>query len=110
MEIIRATEGLTKKEIYGLSRSPEIEKMRDHVNEIIDVDKYLIYSDTNGSGDTVTVLSIMDKSGKVVASNSATARVEFEYIADLMEDEAFSVKICEGVSKNGRSYITLAMI
>lgn len=111
MEIIRTSGELTKKDIYNLSRSPEIDKMRDHVGEEIAVGKYLIYSDTNGNGDAVTVLSFEDReTGRVIASNSATARAEFEYIADLMEGEAFTVKICSGTSKNGRSYITVAMV
>ena len=110
MEIILKSGELTKKEIYNMTRSPEIQKMRDHVEELIDVDKYLIYKDENGSGDEVTVLSILDKNGVVYASNSQTVRTEFEYISDLMEDEAFSVKICEGTSKNGRTYITLALV
>lgn len=110
MEIIRKSGELTKKDIYNLSRSPEIQKMRDYVDEIIDVGKYMIYSDTNGN-DEVTVLSIEDRTtGAVIASNSATARNEFEYIADLMENEEFSIKVCSGTSKNGRSYITVALI
>ncbi len=111
MEIIRKSGELTKKDIYNLSRSPEIQKMRDFVDEIIDVGKYLIYSDTNGHDDEVTVLSIEDRTtGAVIASNSATARNEFEYIADLMDGEEFSIKVCSGTSKNGRSYITVALI
>lgn len=111
MEIIRKSGELTKKDIYNLSRSPEIEKMRDHVDEIIAVGKYLIYTDENGNGDSVTVLSVEDKeTGRVIASNSLTARQEFEYIADLMEGEDFTIKVCSGTSQNGRSYITVAMI
>lgn len=114
MEIIRTSkQELTKKDIYRLSRSPEIEKMRDHVDETIPVGRYLIYKDANGNGEIVTVLSIEDReTGRVLASNSQTARDEFNFIADLMEEdgEAFDIKICEGTSKNGRKFITLAMV
>lgn len=109
MQIIKASENLTKREIYGMTRSPELEKMSDHVGDIIPVDKFVIYADAGEDGSEVTVLSIMTAEGKAVATNSATARREFEFILDLMEGESFSVKVIQGKSKAGRTYITLAL-
>lgn len=112
MEIIRSSsENLSKRDLYNLSRSPEIKKMRDYVGEIIPVGKYLIYTDKNANGEVTTVLSIENReTGDVIAGNSQTARTEFEYIADLMEEDDFSIRICEGTSKNGRSYLTVALV
>lgn len=109
MNIARSTEGLSKRDIYNLTRSPEIKKMSEHKGDIVDVDNFCIYTDTNGKGDEVTILSIMGNDGAVYATNSSTAIKEFEYILDLMEDEAFAIKVTSGISKNGREYITLAL-
>lgn len=110
MQIIKATEGLTKKEIYVMTRSPELQKMSDHVGDVIPVDKFVIYSDASEDGTETIVLSIMAADqGLAVATNSATARKEFEFILDLMEGDAFAVKVIRGKSKAGRDYITLAL-
>ncbi|MBR2895947.1 MAG: hypothetical protein IKC03_09895 [Oscillospiraceae bacterium] len=114
MEIIRSSsENLSKRDLYNLSRSPKIKKMRDYVGVEIPVGKYLIYTDKNANGEVTTVLSVENReTGDVIAGNSQTARTEFEYIADLMEDDDddFSIRICEGTSKNGRSYLTVALV
>ena len=110
MELIEVGGQYTKKEIYAMTRSAEIKKMSDNVDTEIHVGGYVIYTDTNGKGDEVTVLSVMDKDGEVFATNSATARREFEYIADLMDGDDFTIKIVSGESKNGRTYITVTLI
>lgn len=109
MNIIKATEGLTKRDIYGLTRSPEIRKMSDNKGAIIDVVTFCLYQDVNGKGDEVTILSIGAKDGSVYATNSQTAIKEFEYILDLMDGEPFAVRVMTGTSKNGREYITVAL-
>jgi len=109
MQIIKATPELSKREIYNMTRSPELEKMSDHVGQVLPVDKYVIYSDASEDGTETTVLSILTKDGFAVATNSATARKEFEFITDLMDGEEFAVKVIQGKSKAGRTYITLAL-
>lgn len=110
MEIIKSQNATSKKDIYNLTRSPEIRKMSDNVGTQIAVDKYVIYSDVNSTGSETEILSIQDKDGTVYATNSKTARGEFEYITDLMEEEPFTVKVVKGTSKNGREYVTLVLV
>ena len=109
MNVIKSTDGLTKRNIYDLTRSPEIKKMSENKGTIIDVDSYCLYQDVNGKGDEVTILSIGAKDGTVYATNSQTAIKEFEYILDLMDGEPFAVRVMTGTSKNGREYITVAL-
>lgn len=109
MEIIRATEGLSKHDIYNLTRSPEIKKMSDNKGVTINVDAFTIYTDVNGKGDEVTVLSIQGNDGTCYATNSATAIREFEYILDLMAGEDFSIRIVSGLAKSGREFITVTL-
>lgn len=109
MEIIKATEGLSKKEIYDMTHGKDMQKMSDNEGVIIDVDKFVIYADANKDGEPVEILSIMDSKGDVYATNSPTAMNEFDFIRTLMGDDPFSVVVVKGTSKNGRTYTTLAM-
>lgn len=109
MNILKSTEGLSKKDLYNLTRSPEIKKMSDVVGQEINVEKYLLREDLNNAGEDVSILSIMDETGAVYATNSMTAQSEFEYILDLMAGDPFTVKVVQGTSKAGRTYITLVL-
>ena len=109
MNIIAQGGEYSKREIYALTKSPRIEKMSNHVGDKIEVEKYLIYEDDNNTSDLpITILSI--GSGEtVIATNSATAVKEFRGIVDLMAGDPFAVEVLTGTSKNGRTYITLAL-
>ena len=108
MNIVEQGAEYAKRDIYNLTKSPKIEKMSNHVGEKLSVDKYLIYEDGDNLETPIQILSL--QSGElVVATNSATAIKEFIGIRDLMEDEPFSVEIMTGNSKNGRTYLTLAL-
>ena len=108
MNIVEQGAEYSKRDIYILTKSPKIEKMSNHVGEKLSVDKYIIYEDGDNRETPVQILSI--QSGElVVATNSVTAIKEFNGIRDLMEDEPFSVEIMTGNSKNGRTYLTLAL-
>ena len=108
MNIIEKGGDYTKKEIYTLSKSPRAEKMSSHVGEIIQVDKYLIYEDGENRDTPFQILSVQS-GDMVVATNSATAIKEFRGILELMDGEPFSIEILTGTSKNGRTYLTLAL-
>ena len=108
MNIVEQGAEYSKRDIYGLTKSPKIEKMSNHVGEKLSVDKYLIYEDGDNRETPIQILSIQS-GDMVVATNSATAIKEFTGIRDLMEDEPFSVEIMTGNSKNGRTYLTLAL-
>lgn len=109
MEIIRQGNDYTKRDIYNMTRNPEVKKLREAVGETLAISKYLIYTDTDSAGNEQTILSFITADNEIYGTNSPTARKEFEYISDLMEDEQFSVKVIEGQSKAGRTYITLAL-
>ena len=108
MNILETGGEYTKRELYNLTRSPRIEKMSAHVGDVLPVDQYLIYEDGENRDLPVEILSV--RSGDlVVATNSATAIKEFRAIRDLMEGESFSILVTNGLSKNGRTYLTLAL-
>lgn len=109
MQILKSSDGLTKKEIYDLTRSPKIRKMSDAVGSVLPVTAYVIYLDEKNDGDAVQILSIRVDDGSVYATNSQTANTEFENILDIMGQDPFSVEVIKGISKAGREYITLAL-
>lgn len=108
MNILETGSEYGKREIYNLTRSPKIEKMSAHVGDILPVDQYLIYEDGENREEPIEILSI--RSGDlVVATNSATAIKEFRAIRELMDGEPFSIQVTNGISKNGRTYLTMAL-
>lgn len=109
MQVLKSSEGLSKKGIYDLTRSPKIKKLSDAVGSVLPVSAYAIYLDEKNDGDAVQILSIQTDDGSVYATNSATANTEFETILDIMGQDPFSVEIIRGTSKAGREYITLAL-
>lgn len=111
MNIIAMTEGLTAKEKYALSYNADIEKMSDHVGEIVDVDKFLMYEDEQGD-DVATILSFLTSEGKVYATNSPTFIRDFTRIAQLFAEdgeELPQIKIFGGTSKNDREFIACSV-
>ena len=109
MEIVKASKDYTKKEIYNLTRSPEIKKLSDQEGEIIPVEGFLIFTDTDQNGNETEIMSILSTDGAVYASNSQTANREMLFIHDLMDGEPYSIKVIRGNSKNGRKYTTVAL-
>ena len=105
MNILRATEGMTKKEIYAMSYNQGIHKMSDHANEIFQVDKMLLYEDEQ-DGEMVEILSILTTNGEIWATNSKTFIRDFKRIDEMFEGEdAPELFVYTGVSKNGRDFI-----
>ena len=111
MEIIKTKSSeLTKIEMYKMTHSPAIRKMKDVVGSNIDVIKFLMYKDMNARNEEVEILSIMDNDGTVYATNSASFKKEFELIEEIMDGEPFSIEVISGTSKAGRTFITCALV
>lgn len=109
MKIIEAGGEYGKRDIYKLTKSPTIQKLSAHDGEILKVDKYVIYEDSENRDDPIIILSI--QSGEtVIATNSATAIREFRGIVEIMEGEEFSVRVLSGTAKSGRTYYTLELV
>lgn len=110
MNIVKTNKELDKKDIYKMTLSPSIKRMRDCVGSVIPVINYCIYTDKKSDGDEMTILSIMDEDGVCFATNSPTFHRDFERIVDIMGDESFEIEVISGTSKNGRDFITCALV
>ena len=113
MKILYCTEKLSLVDQYNLTRSPETEKMSDHVGEELRVDKFMVREEERAdTGETVTITSI-SSNGKVYATNSATFCREFVGVIQMAEnagEKVNTIRISEGKSNKGRTFITCVYI
>lgn len=110
MNIVKTNKEITKKELYQMTLSPAIKRMRECVGNIIPVVNYCVYTDTKNDGTEMSILSIMDDDGVCYATNSSTFHRDFERIVAIMEDESFEIEVISGTSKTGREFITCALV
>lgn len=114
MEIIKkSSEELTVKQMYDLTRSPEIQKVSDNDGALVQVDAWALYKDTDKDGNTREILSILDNEVGAVATNSATFINDFMEITEMCADcgvEVQHVKISSGTSKAGRKFYTCVYV
>lgn len=122
MQIIKKfPEELTAADVYNLCMSPAAERMKEHVDEVIELSKYALYRDDNreaaevGADDEATsteVLSIMSAYGEIFATNSLTFIRDFFRMIDLftsMGEQVQAIRIIKGTSKKGREFITCTL-
>ena len=114
MEIIKkSSDKLTVKQMYDLTRSPEIQKVSDNDGALVQVDAWALYNDTDKDGNTREILSILDNEVGAVATNSATFIRDFMEIIEMCADcgvEVHHVKISSGTSKAGRKFYTCVYV
>lgn len=113
MKIIKATENLTMKDKYDLTRNPETERMSNHKDEILSIDQFMIREEENQKDEeVVTIVSI--KSGEnIYATNSAVFVREFTALVGMAEEAnetIHHIKIVGGKSKNNRDFISCVYV
>ena len=108
--LYRSREKYTMKELYDLTKSPNIDKMSNHVDEVIDLQDYLVYDKEDaGAEQPVKVASVVTPEGEIMATNSKTFIEAFTDMLDMAVDageQVHSIKVISGKSRNGRTYIT----
>lgn len=115
LEIMRqSSENLTKKEIFLMTKNQNIKTMKSLDNgQKLTVKHWVQFTDVNGTGEKVEILSIMDESDMVVATNSQSFRDMFFDIVGIMgenELEGFTIEKIGGKSKAGRDFVTCALV
>lgn len=109
MEILAKSRDLTAKDVYDLTMSPATQKMADAETQIIEVEAWAIYKDTNSKGEEQEILSIKTPESEIFATNSATFKDDFKKMNELFEsmgEEVHAIKVISGMSKNDRKFIT----
>ena len=113
MEIIKKSdEQMTKKDIFMMTKNQKIRTVKSLENGAkINVTHWVEFSDVNsGTGEVVEILSIMDESGEVFATNSKSFKDMFFDIVDIMDGEDFTIEKLGGKTKAGRDFVTCGLI
>ena len=110
MEIIKKTEGLTSADLYALTKGDGVRKMTDAKGEVLDVLKYVLYTDVDVHGNPMTVLAVETVDGAKYATNSKTFTRNFSDILAIYEagNEPIPTRflVGHGMSKSNREYLT----
>lgn len=105
MEIINMSRELTKKEIYFLTKAQNIQKMSDQDEQILELDYWCMYEDTNSDGKLQTIFSCRTKDGDMIATNSDTFIGSINDMLEVFDkDEIQTIQVKSGKSKNNRTF------
>lgn len=115
MNIIKSSpENLTMKQLYDLTKSPEIQKLSTVKGEELVIDSFCIYEDVKQDGTIITILSLKTDDGEMYATNSKTFTGDFLDILAMCEESnapmPHTIRVMEGTSRAGRSYISCVYI
>lgn len=98
-----------KRLVYKLTRG-ENTTIQKKVGTEITPAAWCIRDDTNSKNEDVTILSVMDYSGVVYSTISATFIREFDAIAELMGEDDYSIMVTTGKTKAGRDFMNCVLI
>lgn len=108
MEVIKKyPENMDGKNQYKLMKSPEVKKMSDAEDSILEVKSWIVYTDADQkTGEVREVLAIETIDGEMFGTISDTFKREFGDMVGFFGDDIGSIKVISGQSKAGRKYIT----
>jgi hypothetical protein len=109
MKILVTSGELSTKDKYLLTMSPEVQKMKDQVTQVLEVKNWCIYEDVNSKDELQTILSISTPEDEIYATNSKTFMEDFQKMNEVFNADGLkvnSIKVTSGTSKAGREFIT----
>ena len=109
MEVIKKfPETMDARTSYKMMKSPDIKKMSDAEDSILEVKSWLKYSDVdNKTGEVKEILTLETVDGEMFGTVSDTFKREFDDIVSFFgDDDVGAIKVVGGTSKAGRKFIT----
>lgn len=108
MEVInKFPENMDARTQYKMMKSPDVKKMSDAVDSILEVKSWITYSDVDEkTGEIKSILAIETTDGEMFGTVSPTFMREFQDITEFFGDDVGMIKVIGGKSKSGRNYIT----
>ena len=110
MNILRKTEQISASDLYAMTKGNGVRKMADAKGETLEVEKFVLYEDTNADGEVMEVLSVETKDGTRYATNSRTFIRNFKDILSIYDDAQAALPskylVGSGRSKSNREYLT----
>lgn len=108
MEVIRKfPETMDAGTVYKMMKSPDVKKMSDAEDSILEVKSWLKYSDVDSkTGEVKEILTLETVDGKMFGTVSDTFKREFEDMVSFFGDDVGAIRVIGGTSKAGRKFIT----
>lgn len=109
MTILNKSGELTSKQMYDMVMGQGIQKMKDAVGQVIEVQAWVHYEDVNQDGVIQELLSIYTEDGEVFATNSKTFRTDFLQMVEFFNsfgEQVKAINVISGTSKGNREFIT----
>ncbi len=102
-----------KKMQYKLTKSPNVQKLKDAVGQRIIVKAFCFYDDCKDGEQEKIILTLMDATGVVYGTNSKTAMSNFNDLLEIfgedVDKDGLPITVESSVSKNGREFIMLVL-
>ena len=108
MEVIKKyPENMDPRTQYKMMKSPEVKKMSDAVDSILEVKSWILYNDIDTkTGEEKEILAVETIDGEMFGTVSSTFKNEFADITNFFGDAVGAIKVVGGKSKSGKNYIT----
>lgn len=106
MTIVKASREFNKVEVYKMTQDQGAVSVKDVPDgTTLQVSGYLLYEDVDYKGESHELLSVLGEDGAVWTCRSATFKRSFTQMADLFENEPFSIEKRSGVTKANKDYV-----
>lgn len=106
MTIIKASREFNKVEVYKMTQDQGAVSVKDVPDgTTLQVSGYLLYEDVDHKGENHELFSVLGEDGTVWTCQSETFKRSFMQMAELFEDEPFSIKKRSGVTKANKDYV-----
>lgn len=111
MELIKKfPEDLDQRAVYKMMKSPNVKKMSDADDSILEVKAWIIYNDADAkTGEIREILTILTEDGEMFGTVSGIFQREFKDIVKFFGDDVGSITVISGKSKAGRNFITCSV-
>ena len=108
MDVIRKfPETMDARTEYKMMRSPDVKKMSDAEDSILEVKSWLKYSGVDSvTGEVKEILTLETVDGEMFGTVSDIFKRDFEDIVSFFGDDVGAIKVVGGTSKAGRKFIT----
>lgn len=114
MTIIAKSESIaTPMDMYNMTKSPDRSKLSEVSGQVLELDKWLVYSEPNSKGEEVTLASLTTKDGRAFTTNSGTFIRDFTSAVTMFAEygsEFHTIQVMNGRSNAGREFITCKVI
>lgn len=108
MEVIKKfPETMNARTAYKMMKLPDVKKMIDAEDSILEVKSWVKYSDVDSkTGEVKEILTLETVDGEMFGTVSDTFKREFDDIVGFFGDDVGAIRVIGRTSKNGRKFIT----